>query len=84
MDPCSIRLPASPTSSRSAACTVKVRRRCTASNPAPDGRLGYVSCVVSSTVDVIDLETLERLARLDIARLAEPGAHGLAYVSRPA
>ncbi|MFD0271668.1 YncE family protein [Streptomyces sp. NPDC127106] len=51
---------------------------------SPDGRLGYVACVVSSTVDIIDLETLERLARLDIAKLGEPGAHGLAYVPRPA
>ncbi|MEW1678998.1 YncE family protein [Streptomyces noursei] len=51
---------------------------------SPDGRLAYVSCVVSSTVDVIDLETLERLARLDLAKRAAPGAHGLAYVPRPA
>ncbi|MEU3776890.1 YncE family protein [Streptomyces sp. NPDC032472] len=51
---------------------------------SPDGRLGYVSCVVSSTVDIVDLETLERLARLDIAKLGDPGAHGLAYVPRPA
>lgn len=51
---------------------------------SPDGRLGYVSCVVSSTVDVIDLDSLERLARLDVAKLGEAGAHGLAYVPRPA
>ncbi|MFH8579274.1 YncE family protein [Streptomyces zaomyceticus] len=51
---------------------------------SPDGRLAFVACVVSSTVDVVDLETLERVARLDIARLGEPGAHGLAYVPRPA
>lgn len=51
---------------------------------SPDGRLAYVACVVSSTVDVVDLETLEPLARLDIARLGEPGAHGLAYIPRPA
>ncbi|MDX3233708.1 YncE family protein [Streptomyces sp. ME19-01-6] len=51
---------------------------------SPDGRLGYVACVVSSTVDIVDLETLERLARLDIAKLGEPGAHGLAYIPRPA
>ncbi|RSS95328.1 YncE family protein [Streptomyces sp. WAC05292] len=50
---------------------------------SPDGRLGYVACVVSSTVDVVDLETLERLARLDIAKRGEAGAHGLAYVPRP-
>lgn len=51
---------------------------------SPDGRIAYVACVVSSTVDLVDLETLRTLARLDIARLAEPGAHGLAYIPRPA
>ncbi|MFE0648396.1 YncE family protein [Streptomyces sp. NPDC059534] len=51
---------------------------------SPDGRLAYVACVVSSTVDVVDLDTLERLARLDVAKLGEPGAHGLAYLPRPA
>ncbi|MFE9635787.1 YncE family protein [Streptomyces sp. NPDC006463] len=51
---------------------------------SPDGRLAYVACVVSSTVDIVDLETLDRLARLDIAKLGEPGAHGLAYLPRPA
>ncbi|MEU3424354.1 YncE family protein [Streptomyces gardneri] len=50
---------------------------------SPDGRLAYVACVVSSTVDVVDLETLDRLAPLDIDRLGEPGAHGLAYIPRP-
>ncbi|MEV7278794.1 YncE family protein [Streptomyces sp. NPDC093111] len=50
---------------------------------SPDGRIAYVACVVSSTVDVVDLETLRPLARLDIARLAEPGAHGLAYIPGP-
>ncbi|WP_274911514.1 YncE family protein [Streptomyces sp. WZ-12] len=50
---------------------------------SPDGRLGYVACVISSTVDVVDLETLRRLARLDIAKRDAPGAHGLAYVPRP-
>ncbi|GGV18884.1 YncE family protein [Streptomyces spectabilis] len=50
---------------------------------SPDGGLAYVSGVVSSTVDVIDLEILRSLARLDIARSGEPGAHGLAYVPRP-
>ncbi|MFI6346307.1 YncE family protein [Streptomyces sp. NPDC050560] len=49
---------------------------------SPDGRLAYVACVASSTVDIVDLETLERLARLDIPRLDEPGAHGLAYIPR--
>lgn len=54
---------------------------------SPDGRLAHVACVVSSTVDIVDLETLERLARLArlaIARAGEPGAHGLAYIPRPA
>ncbi|MGE7435149.1 YncE family protein [Kitasatospora sp. NPDC001175] len=51
---------------------------------SPDGRLAYVACVVSSTVDIVDLETLQSLARLDIAKLGEPGAHGLAYIPRPA
>ncbi|MFF3838192.1 YncE family protein [Streptomyces sp. NPDC001930] len=51
---------------------------------SPDGRLAYVACAISSTVDVVDLETLGRLARLDIARLGEAGAHGLAYLPRPA
>ncbi|MFK4145964.1 YncE family protein [Streptomyces sp. NPDC004065] len=50
---------------------------------SPDGRLAYVSCVFSSTLDVIDLETLTPLARLDIAKRGEPGAHGLAYIPRP-
>ncbi|MFI0785678.1 YncE family protein [Streptomyces lydicus] len=51
---------------------------------SPDGRLAYVACAVSSTVHVVDLETLQGLARLDIPKLGEPGAHGLAYVPRPA
>ncbi|GAA0415915.1 YncE family protein [Streptomyces luteireticuli] len=50
---------------------------------SPDGRLAYVSCVVSSTVDIVDLETLRSLARLDIAKAGEAGAHGLAYIPRP-
>ena len=51
---------------------------------SPDGRIGYVACVASSTVNIVDLETLQELARLDIAKLDEPGAHGLAYIPRPA
>ncbi|NXY94805.1 YncE family protein [Streptomyces sp. BR123] len=51
---------------------------------SPDGRLAYVACVVSSTVEIVDLETLDHLARLDVAKLGEPGAHGLAYLPRPA
>ncbi|MCQ4041427.1 YncE family protein [Streptantibioticus rubrisoli] len=48
-----------------------------------DGRIGYVACGVSSTVHIIDLDTLHPLGRLDIAKLGEPGAHGLAYIPRP-
>ncbi|MER8160686.1 YncE family protein [Streptomyces sp. NPDC094472] len=51
---------------------------------SPDGRLGYVACVASSTVDIVDLETLRGLGRLNIAKRGEPGAHGLAYLPRPA
>ncbi|MEU7636812.1 YncE family protein [Streptomyces sp. NPDC039016] len=51
---------------------------------SPDGRIAYVACVASSTVDIVDLETLRGLARLDLAKLGEPGAHGLAYIPRPA
>ncbi|MEV7027887.1 YncE family protein, partial [Kitasatospora sp. NPDC093558] len=51
---------------------------------SPDGRLAYVANVVSSTVDVVDLETLERVSSLDVARAGEAGAHGLAYIPRPA
>lgn len=47
---------------------------------SPDGRLGYVASVVSSTVEIIDLEELRVVGRLDIPRLGEPGAHGLAYI----
>lgn len=51
---------------------------------SPDGRLAYVACAVSSTVDVIDLEDLRTLTRLDIPKQGEAGAHGLAYIPRPA
>ncbi|MFJ9454546.1 YncE family protein [Kitasatospora sp. NPDC101447] len=51
---------------------------------SPDGRLAYVSSVVSSTVDVIDLDTLTPVSRLTLPKRAEPGAHGLAYLPRPA
>lgn len=40
---------------------------------SPDGRLAYVACAISSTVDVVDLESLDRLARLDIVKLGEAG-----------
>ncbi|MEV7596376.1 YncE family protein [Kitasatospora sp. NPDC089797] len=51
---------------------------------SPDGRIGYVSSAVSSTVDVIDLDTLTPVTRLALPKRAEPGAHGLAYLPRPA
>ncbi|MET8539629.1 YncE family protein [Kitasatospora sp. NPDC004799] len=51
---------------------------------SPDGALAYVSSVVSSTVDVIDLATLTPVSRLTVPKLADPGAHGLAYLPRPA
>lgn len=51
---------------------------------SPDGRLAYVSGVISSTVDIVDLESLRTVGRLDTAKLGQPGAHGVAYVPRPA
>jgi DNA-binding beta-propeller fold protein YncE len=51
---------------------------------SPDGRLAYVACAVSSTVDIVDLTNLHILTRLDIPKQAEAGAHGLAYIPRPA
>ncbi|WP_030815960.1 YncE family protein [Streptomyces sp. NRRL S-337] len=50
---------------------------------SPDGRIAYVACAASSTVHLVDLETLTDLARLDIAKRGEPGAHGMAYIPRP-
>ncbi|MFF2143753.1 YncE family protein [Kitasatospora sp. NPDC058190] len=50
---------------------------------SPDGRLAYVSSIVSSTVDIIDLDTLTPVSRLTLPKLAEAGAHGLAYLPRP-
>lgn len=51
---------------------------------SPDGRIAYVACHASSTVDVIDLETLTTLNRIGHSALGEVGAHGLAYIPRPA
>ncbi|MFI9048148.1 YncE family protein [Streptomyces sp. NPDC053427] len=51
---------------------------------SPDGRIAYVACYASSTVEVVDLETLQSLTRLDHAGFGESGAHGLAYLPRPA
>jgi DNA-binding beta-propeller fold protein YncE len=50
---------------------------------SPDGRLGYVASVGSSTVDVVDLETWELVSSFNVDRRGEPGAHGLAYIPRP-
>ena len=49
---------------------------------SPDGSLGYVASVIDSTVDVIDLSSMQQLARLDIKKLGVPGAHGLAYIPK--
>ncbi len=51
---------------------------------SPDGRIAYVACYASSTVDVVDLETLQSLTRFDHTGFGESGAHGLAYLPRPA
>ncbi|MEV5510815.1 YncE family protein [Streptomyces orinoci] len=51
---------------------------------SPDGRLAYVSCATSSTVEIVDLETLQGLARLDLSGTGGSLAHGLAYIPRPA
>ncbi|MCW7989875.1 surface layer protein [Streptomyces platensis subsp. clarensis] len=50
---------------------------------SPDGRLGYVSGNVSSTVTVVDLTTLSPLATLEVDRTDISGAHGLAYIEAP-
>ncbi|WP_431236042.1 YncE family protein (plasmid) [Mycolicibacterium psychrotolerans] len=50
---------------------------------SPDGRLGYIAAVSSSTVDIVDTESWRVLASLDIDKRGEPGAHGLAYIPRP-
>ncbi|MEU5212990.1 YncE family protein [Streptomyces sp. NPDC020742] len=47
---------------------------------SPDGRLAYVSGNLSSTVTVIDLQTLRTLATLDVDCADLSGAHGLAYI----
>ncbi|MEU4210968.1 YncE family protein [Streptomyces sp. NPDC026206] len=50
---------------------------------SPDGKVGYVSNVVSSTVTVVDLERMDVLAILPVDRAGEAGAHGLAYIPAP-
>ncbi|WP_030671292.1 YncE family protein [Streptomyces rimosus] len=63
---------------------VEVRRGPLTITSSPDGRLAYVACIASSTVDIVDLETRRLAARLDIAKRGEAGAHGLAYIPRAA
>ncbi|MET9799552.1 YncE family protein [Streptomyces sp. NPDC006368] len=50
---------------------------------SPDGRHGYVAAVSASTVTVVDLAAGAVAATLEVGRPGEPGAHGMAYVSRP-
>ncbi|MEX2984341.1 YncE family protein [Streptomyces sp. C36] len=47
---------------------------------SPDGGTGYVANVMSSTVTVVDLESLSVTATLEVDRAGEAGAHGLAYI----
>lgn len=47
---------------------------------SPDGAFGYVACVMSSTVTVVDLARMRAVATLEVERAGEPGAHGLAYI----
>ncbi|MFD9792828.1 YncE family protein [Streptomyces sp. NPDC059070] len=50
---------------------------------SPDGALGLVSAVLSSTVTVVDLVEARVVRTLEIPRAGEPGAHGLAYIPAP-
>lgn len=50
---------------------------------SPDGRLAYVSGTLSSTVTVVDLDTLTTLTTLDADRTGISHAHGLAYIESP-
>ena len=47
---------------------------------SPDGRLGYVAAVGSSTVDIVDLQTWQVLNSLHLATRGDAGAHGMAYI----
>ncbi|WKX73778.1 YncE family protein [Streptomyces sp. XD-27] len=51
---------------------------------SPDGSLGFVANVMSSTVTVVDLRRLRVVTTLEVDRAGEPGAHGLAYIPRAA
>ncbi|GAU69666.1 hypothetical protein SSP35_13_01370 [Streptomyces sp. NBRC 110611] len=50
---------------------------------SPDGRFGYVSGNLASTVTVVDLTTLQAVATLEVDRTDISGAHGLAYIESP-
>ncbi|GAY17837.1 surface layer protein [Mycobacterium sp. shizuoka-1] len=78
------RLNAFDTATRQRIATVELTGRFPLTMTAsPDGRLGYVAAVTSSTVDIVDLRRWEVLNSLAIAKRGEPGAHGLAYIPRP-
>ncbi|WP_260867938.1 YncE family protein [Streptomyces sp. SAJ15] len=47
---------------------------------SPDGALGFVANVMSSTVTVVDLHRLQVVTTLGVDRAGEAGAHGLAYI----
>ncbi|MFD7236268.1 YncE family protein [Streptomyces syringium] len=47
---------------------------------SPDGSVGYVSNVMSSTVTVVDLTLMRVITTLEVGRTGEAGAHGLAYI----
>ncbi|WP_309032684.1 YncE family protein [Streptomyces alfalfae] len=49
---------------------------------SPDGRIAYVAGYASSTVHVVDLESMRGVSRLDLAGPGASGAHGLAYIPR--
>ncbi|OLZ72090.1 surface layer protein [Streptomyces sp. IMTB 2501] len=50
---------------------------------SPDGRIAYVACYASATVDLLDLETPQHLTRLGHPALGASGTHGLAYIPAP-
>ncbi|KPC63394.1 YncE family protein [Streptomyces chattanoogensis] len=50
---------------------------------SPDARLAYVSGNLSSTVTVVDLQTLRPVTTLEVDRTDISGAHGLAYIASP-
>ncbi|MGW1378031.1 YncE family protein [Streptomyces sp. NPDC002446] len=50
---------------------------------SPDGRLAYVSGLLSSNVTVVDLQNLSTVATLEVDSADDSGAHGLAYIPAP-